>query len=59
MRISVSWAIVSALLFSLIQPVAAETTSDSTKLKLEKPSPEISRQNQFAPQKPALYPLIT
>lgn len=36
MRISVSWAIVSALLFSLIQPVAAETTSDSTKLKLEK-----------------------
>ena len=36
MRISVRWAIVLALLFSVIQPVAAETASDSTKLKLEK-----------------------
>ena len=36
MRIPVRWAIVSALLITVIAPVSAETTSDATKLKLEK-----------------------
>ncbi|MBU3646426.1 MAG: YncE family protein [Candidatus Nanopelagicaceae bacterium] len=36
MRISVRWAIVFALLFPVFTPSSAETTSDSTKLKLEK-----------------------
>ena len=36
MRISVRWAIVFALLFTVMTPATAELTSDSTKLKLEK-----------------------
>lgn len=36
MRIPVSWAIVFALLTTVVTPSSAETTSDSTRLKLEK-----------------------